>query len=60
VAFLVIPWIGILLNSWIGIIFGIILYIGSRKYSPKEEEKLSRLFGKSWQEYNKKIIFPWV
>jgi protein-S-isoprenylcysteine O-methyltransferase Ste14 len=60
VAFLVAPWIGILLNSWIGIIFGLILYIGSRMYSPQEEEKLARLFGKSWEEYNKKVIIPWL
>ncbi len=32
VVFLVLPWIGILLNSWLGILIGIILYIGSRLY----------------------------
>lgn len=59
-AFLVLPWIGILLNSWIGMIFGLILYIGSRIYSPREEEKLAMMFGKSWEEYKKKVLIPWL
>ncbi len=60
VAILVIPWIGILLNSWMGIIFGLILYIGSRIFSPKEEEKLANHFGKLWEEYIKKVLIPWL
>ena len=60
VAFLVLPWVGILLNSWLGILLGIVLYIGSRLYSHAEEEKLSKVFGAAWDAYNKKVLLPWL
>jgi len=42
------------------IIFGLILYIGSRLFSPKEEEKLASHFGNAWEEYVKKVLIPWL
>jgi protein-S-isoprenylcysteine O-methyltransferase Ste14 len=60
VAFLVLPWIGFLLNTWLGILLGIILYIGSRLFSPEEEEKLSKAFGTVWDEYCNKVKIPWL
>lgn len=60
VALLVLPWIGFLFNSWLGVLIGIIIYVGSRKYSPKEEELLSKTFGESWDLYSKKVKFPWL
>lgn len=60
VALLVLPWIGILLNSWLGILIGIIVYIGSRLFSPEEEQILSKIFGKEWVEYNEKVKIPWL
>jgi hypothetical protein len=44
VAFLVLPGIGLLLNTWLGVLLGIILYIGSRLFSPEEEELLSQFW----------------
>ncbi len=59
-AFLVLPWIGFLLNTWLGVVIGIILYIGSRLFSPKEEELLSKTFGTTWDEYRKRVKIPWL
>src|SRR6266536_5336829 len=47
VSLLVFPWIGFLLNSWLGVLIGIVVYIGSRRFRPKEE-KLSKTFGSAW------------
>ena len=52
VALLVLPWIGFLFNTWLGVLIGIILYIGSRIFSPEEEEILSKTFGTTWDEYD--------
>jgi len=60
VALLVLPWIGFLFNTWLGALIGVILYIGSRIFSPEEEEILSKTFGTSWDEYCKKVKIPWL
>lgn len=60
VAFLVLPWLGLLLNTWVGVVIGIILYIGSRRFSPKEEALLSKTFGPKWDAYCKQVKIPWL
>jgi len=60
VALLVLPWIGILCNTWLGIFIGLIVYIASRIYSPEEEKILSAIFGEAWNEYCKKVKLPWL
>jgi protein-S-isoprenylcysteine O-methyltransferase Ste14 len=60
VAFLVLPWIGFLFNSWLGVFIGVILYIGSKMFSGDEEKKLAETFGKSWDEYFQKVKIPWL
>jgi len=60
VALLVLPWIGFLFNTWLGLLIGIVLYIGSRIFSPEEEETLSKTFGTSWDEYCNKVKIPWL
>ncbi len=60
VAFLVLPWIGFLFNTWLGVLVGIILYIGSRIFSPEEEEMLSKTFEAKWDEYCNKVKIPWL
>lgn len=60
VALLVLPSIGFLLNTWLGALIGMILYIGSRRFSPEEEELLSKTFGTTWDEYRKKVKIPWL
>jgi protein-S-isoprenylcysteine O-methyltransferase Ste14 len=60
VALLVLPWIGFLSNTWLGILIGIVLYIGSRIFSPEEEKILSKTFGSAWDEYCSKVKIPWL
>ncbi len=59
-AFLVIPWIGFLLNTWIGVCLGLAMYVGSKLYSPEEEKILFSIFGKEWDDYCQKVLLPWV
>lgn len=60
VALLVLPWIGFLLNTWLGLLLGIVLYIGSRLFAPAEEALLSKTFGRTWEDYRRKVILPWL
>jgi protein-S-isoprenylcysteine O-methyltransferase Ste14 len=60
VAFLVIPWIGFLCNTWLGVFIGIIVYIGSRIYSPEEEKILSKVFGNTWETYCQTVTIKWL
>ncbi|MHB8108183.1 MAG: methyltransferase family protein [Candidatus Cryosericum sp.] len=60
VALLVLPWAGFLLNTWLGALIGVVIYVGSRMYSPEEEKFLSQNFGAAWDAYCKKVILPWL
>ena len=60
VALLVLPWIGLLFNSWLGVLIGIILYVASRIFSPEEERTLSTAFGPAWDEYCTNVKIPWL
>jgi len=60
VALLVIPWVGFMFNTWLGVLLGIVVYIGSRIFSPEEEKLLSKIFGMVWEEYRKKVKLPWI
>jgi protein-S-isoprenylcysteine O-methyltransferase Ste14 len=60
VALLVLPWLGFLLDSWLGVVVGLAIYIGSRLYSPAEEEGLSKTFGPAWGAYRRKVLLPWL
>jgi protein-S-isoprenylcysteine O-methyltransferase Ste14 len=60
VAFLVLPWLGFLFNTWLGVVVGIVLYGASRLFSPAEEETLSQAFGTTWDEYCHKVAIPWL
>lgn len=60
VALLVLPWIGFLLNTWLGVVIGLVLYTGSRLFAPKEEAVLSKTFGAAWDEYCRKVKMLWL
>jgi protein-S-isoprenylcysteine O-methyltransferase Ste14 len=60
VALLVLPWIGFLLNTWLGVLIGIVLYVGSRIFAPEEERALARHFGAVWDEYLGTVKVPWL
>jgi protein-S-isoprenylcysteine O-methyltransferase Ste14 len=60
VALFVLPWFGFLINTWLGALIGIVIYIGHRLYSPEEEQMLSKIFGSAWDDYCKKVALPWL
>jgi protein-S-isoprenylcysteine O-methyltransferase Ste14 len=60
VSLLVIPWVGFIINSWLGVVIGIALYIAWRIYRLEDEKKLSGMFGNAWTEYTKKVRIPWL
>ena len=60
VDFLVLPWAGFLLNTWLGALVGIAMYVGSRLFAPEEERGLSKAFGAAWDEYCRKVRLPWL
>ncbi len=60
VALLVLPWLGFLFNTWLGALIGIVVYIGSRLFSPEEEKILAKIFGAAWDTYCNKIKIPWI
>ncbi|MGZ8591241.1 MAG: methyltransferase family protein [Actinomycetota bacterium] len=60
VALLVLPWIGVLLDTWLGALIGIALYVGSRLFAPSEEAELAETFGPAWDEYCATVKIPWL
>jgi protein-S-isoprenylcysteine O-methyltransferase Ste14 len=60
VALLILPWAGFMLNTWLGVVLGIVVYIGSRIFSPEEEQLLLKMFGIEWENYSKKVMLPWL
>jgi protein-S-isoprenylcysteine O-methyltransferase Ste14 len=60
VALLVIPWVGFLLNTWLGLALGIVLYLASRRYAPEEEAVLAVTFGEAWNDYRRSVMIPWI
>ena len=60
VALLVIPWIGFLVNTWLGAVIGIALYVGSRIYEPEEEARMSETFGVRWEAYRRSVWIPGI
>jgi protein-S-isoprenylcysteine O-methyltransferase Ste14 len=60
VALLVLPWLGFLLNTWLGLPIGLLLYTASRIYSPDEEKILARIFGERWDQYRNRVLLPWL
>lgn len=60
VALLVIPWMGFLLDTWLGVVIGAALYAGSRVFAPAEEAALFRTFGPLWEDYTRRLKLRWL
>ena len=60
VSLLVLPWLGFLLNSWLGALVGMVLYLASRRFAPEEERALARTFGTRWEAYCHAVKIPWI
>ncbi len=60
VALLVLPAAGFLLNTWLGALLGLLMYLASRRYAPEEEHELARTFGPAWNDYVARVWLPWL
>ena len=60
VALLVLPWLGFLLDTWLGLALGIVLFVAARMFEPREERLLSRRFGPAWDTYERKVKIAWL
>jgi protein-S-isoprenylcysteine O-methyltransferase Ste14 len=60
VALLVLPWIGFLLNTWLGLLIGLVVYGASRWFAPREEDTLAQAFGPAWDAYRTSVKIPWL
>lgn len=60
VSLLVLPSVGLLLDSWLGVLLGAVMYAATRVCAPLEEEALSRKFGTEWDDYCASVRLPWL
>ena len=60
VALLVLPWLGFLLDTWLGVVIGVALYVSSRLFVAAEEAELSRTFGERWLAYRRGVRLSWL
>lgn len=60
VGLLVLPAAGLLLDSWLGIALGAVLYIAARRYAPAEEAALAHTFGAAWDDYRERVLVTWL
>lgn len=60
VALLVIPGVGLLFDSWLGFVIGVVLYVASRRFSPNEERELMAQFPDEYPAYRKRVLLPWL
>ena len=58
VALLVLPWLGFVLDTWLGALIGIALYAASRLFAPAEEADLAKRFGPQWDAYRHRVKVP--
>ena len=60
VALLVLPWLGFLMDTWLGVAFGIVLFVASRLFAPNEETALAARFRGAWDRYAAGVWLPWL
>ena len=60
VALLVLPWAGFLVDTWLGALVGIALYVAARMFAPREEAELATAFGPAWRRYRESVLLPWL
>jgi protein-S-isoprenylcysteine O-methyltransferase Ste14 len=60
VALLVLPWLGFLLDTWLGALIGLALCAASRLFAPDEEADLAERFGPEWDAYRHDVKVPWL
>jgi proline iminopeptidase len=60
VALLVLPGLGLLLGSWLGVLLGGVLYAAARRFERSEERELATRFPDEYAAYRKRVLLPWL
>jgi protein-S-isoprenylcysteine O-methyltransferase Ste14 len=60
VALLVFPGIGFVVDTWLGIALGAVLYVSTRIFSRAEEKILAGIFPAEYPAYRAKVLLPWL
>jgi protein-S-isoprenylcysteine O-methyltransferase Ste14 len=60
VSLLVLPGLGFALGTWLGLLFGVVLYVASRIFAPEEEKGLAGTFGPDWDAYVNRVRVSWL
>lgn len=60
VALLVIPGVGFVLDTWLCSAVGVVLYVSSRIFAPREERELARSFPSEYASYRERVLLPWL
>ena len=60
VALLVIPGLGLVLDSWLGLAVGAVLYLSTRLFAPAEERELAARFPDEYPRYRQRVLLPWL
>ena len=59
-ALLVLPGVGLVLDTWVGFAIGAVLYIASRIFSGGEDQFLEQLFTEAYLTYRSRVLLPWL
>jgi protein-S-isoprenylcysteine O-methyltransferase Ste14 len=60
VSLMVLPWLGFLLDTWLGLAIGVAMYVATRRYVPAEDAELAETYGPAWDEYRDAVALPWL
>ena len=60
VALLVLPGLGLLLDTWLGPALGAVLYASSRLFAGAEEKLLAKYFPAEYPAYRSRVVLPWL
>jgi len=60
VALLVLPGLGLLLDSWCGAAIGGVLYVATRLFAGAEERALAERFPAEYPAYRARVLLPWL
>lgn len=60
VSLLVLPWLGFLLDTWLGAAIGLVLYLAARRFAGAEDAALAERFGPSYEAYRGSVALPWL
>jgi protein-S-isoprenylcysteine O-methyltransferase Ste14 len=42
------------------VVVGAALYLASRRFSPREDDRLAATFGAAWDDYVRTVWLPWL